>query len=93
MAAALPLATSDVSEMIRLGGAVTITTLFTHGLAVRTGGRPFMSGALALLLSAVGLWRLFVCLSLAGTSFLDGRYTAFGEAVAGTGRWWPPAPS
>ncbi len=27
--------------------------------------------------------QVFVCLSRAGTSFLDGRYTGFGEAVAG----------
>lgn len=33
-------------------GAVTITTCFTFGLAVRTGGRPVISGTLALALSA-----------------------------------------
>ena len=46
----LPWVPVDVPEYVRLGGAVTITTLFTHGLAVRSGGRPLISGALALVL-------------------------------------------
>lgn len=40
------------SEGVPLAGAVTLTTLFTHGLAVRTGGRPLVSGGLALVLAA-----------------------------------------
>ncbi|HEX6246821.1 MAG TPA: hypothetical protein VFZ64_03020 [Nocardioidaceae bacterium] len=41
----------DVPEATPLAGAVALTTLFTHGLAVRTGGRPLLSGGLALVLS------------------------------------------
>lgn len=47
----LPWTGYDVPEEIRLAGAVTITTLYTHGLAVRTGGRPLAAGGLALLLA------------------------------------------
>jgi hypothetical protein len=35
-----------------LGGAVAVTTLYAFALGVRTGGRPLLTGALALLLSA-----------------------------------------
>jgi hypothetical protein len=52
VAAVLPWVVDAVPDVVRLGGAVTLTTLFTHGLAVRSGGRPLMSGGLALLLSA-----------------------------------------
>jgi hypothetical protein len=51
VAVVLPWVTSDVPDSVRLAGAVTITTLYTHGLAVRTGGRPLISGGLALVLS------------------------------------------
>lgn len=47
----LPWTPIDVSDLVRLAGAVTITTLFTVGLAVRSGGRPLISGALALVLA------------------------------------------
>lgn len=36
------------SAMLPLAGAVALTTLFTHALAVRTGGRPLISGGLAI---------------------------------------------
>ena len=51
---ALALAWSPIStpRALPLAGAVTITTCFTFGLAVRTGGRPLISGTLALALSA-----------------------------------------
>jgi hypothetical protein len=52
VAAVLPWVLDDVGDEVRLGGAVVLTTLFTHGLAVRSGGRPLMSGGLALVLSA-----------------------------------------
>jgi hypothetical protein len=42
-----------VSDAVPLAAAVTLTTLFTHGLAVRSGGRPLISGGLALALAAV----------------------------------------
>lgn len=38
-------------DTVPLAGAVALTTLFTHGLAVRSGGRALVSGGLALLLS------------------------------------------
>lgn len=41
----------QVPDDVPLAGAVALTGLFTHGLAVRTGGRPVVSGGLALLLS------------------------------------------
>lgn len=47
----LPWTGYDVPEEVRLAGAVTVTTLYTHGLAVRTGGRPLAAGGLALLLA------------------------------------------
>ncbi len=48
----LPWTPIDVPDSVRLAGAVTLTTLFTHGLAVRSGGRPLISGGLALVLAA-----------------------------------------
>lgn len=42
-----------VPEHVPLGSAVALTTLFTYALAVRTGGRPLISGALALALTGV----------------------------------------
>lgn len=51
VAVVLPWVVSDVPDNVRLAGAVTITTLYTHGLAVRTGGRPLISGGLALVLA------------------------------------------
>ncbi len=53
VAVVLPWAVPDAPEKIRLAGAVVITSLFTHGLAVRSGGRPLMSLGLALVLSSV----------------------------------------
>ncbi len=41
----------DVPDFVPLAGAVTITTLFTHGLAVRSGGRALVSGVMALVLA------------------------------------------
>lgn len=48
---ALPWTPVDVPAAVPLAGAVAVTTLFTHGLAVRTGGRPLISGGLALALT------------------------------------------
>ncbi len=48
----LPWTPVDVPAAVPLAGAVAVTTLFTHGLAVRTGGRPLISGGLALALTA-----------------------------------------
>lgn len=42
---------AEVPATVPLAAAVTLTTLFTHGLAVRTGGRPLIAGGLALALS------------------------------------------
>jgi hypothetical protein len=50
-ATVLPWSGVTVPDLIPLAGAVTLTTLFTHGLAVRTGGRPLLSGGLALALA------------------------------------------
>jgi hypothetical protein len=50
-ATVLPWSGVTVPDLIPLAGAVTLTTLFTHGLAVRTGGRPLLSGGLALVLA------------------------------------------
>lgn len=46
----------EVPGYVGLVGAVALTTLFTHGLAVRTGGRPLISGGLALLLSSAAAY-------------------------------------
>ncbi len=51
-ATVLPWSGLDLPDSIPLAGAVALTTLFTHGLAVRTGGRPLLSGGLALGLAA-----------------------------------------
>lgn len=51
VAVALPWAGAEPPEIVPLAGAVALTTLFTHGLAVRTGGRPLLSGGLALVLA------------------------------------------
>jgi len=75
VAAALPLTSAEVSEVVRLAGAVTVTTLFTHGLAVRTGGRPLMSGGLALLLAS-GAAVLQVDVLLAGAAVATAVVTA-----------------
>lgn len=45
----------ELPDEVPLAGAVALTTLFTHGLAVRTGGRPVVAGGLALLLSGVAV--------------------------------------
>lgn len=54
-AVVLPWTPVEVAEPLRLAGAVTVTTLFTHGLAVRSGGRPLISGGLALVLTAAAV--------------------------------------
>lgn len=55
-AVVLPWTPADVPEAVPLAGAVALTTLFTHGLAVRTGGRPMVSGGLAVLLAGAAVW-------------------------------------
>lgn len=52
---ALPWTPLDEPPWVPLAGAVTVTTVFTFGLAVRTGGRPLISGGLALALSAAAV--------------------------------------
>jgi hypothetical protein len=52
---ALPWTPLDVPAWVPLAGAVTVTTTYTFGLAVRTGGRPLISGGLALALSAAAV--------------------------------------
>lgn len=54
-AVVLPWTGFDLPEEVRLAGAVTVTTLYTHGLAVRTGGRPLAAGGLALLLAGAAV--------------------------------------
>jgi hypothetical protein len=48
VAAPLP---AQVLDRAPLAGAVVLTTWMTHALAVRSGGRPLLAGALALLLA------------------------------------------
>lgn len=52
VAVVLPWTPVDVPAVVPLSGAVAVTTLFTHGLAVRSGGRPMIAGGLALALTA-----------------------------------------
>lgn len=42
----------ELPTWLPTAGAVTITTTYTWGLAARTGGRPYLSGGLALLATA-----------------------------------------
>lgn len=51
----LPWTSVSTHEAVPLAGAVTVTTLFTHALAVRTGGRPFLAGGLALALATAAV--------------------------------------
>lgn len=51
----LPWTPVDVVDAVPLAGAVGVTTLFTHGLAVRTGGRALIAGGLALVLATVAV--------------------------------------
>lgn len=51
VAVVVPWTPIEVPGFVPLAGAVTITTLFTHGLAVRSGGRALVSGVLALVLA------------------------------------------
>lgn len=55
VAVVVPWTPVAVPHRVPLAGAVALTTLFTHGLAVRTGGRPLVSGGLALALSAAAV--------------------------------------
>lgn len=41
----------DLPGYVPLAGAVAVSTLYTHGLAVRSGGRPLISGGLALVIA------------------------------------------
>jgi len=52
VAVVLPWTPVVVPDYVPLAGAVAVTTLFTYGLAVRTGGRPVIAAGLALALSA-----------------------------------------
>lgn len=52
VAVVLPWTRVETPDVLPIAGAVTLTTLFTHGLAVRSGGRALISGGLALALSA-----------------------------------------
>ncbi len=55
-AVVLPWTPVVVPDLVPLAGAVALTTLFTHGLAVRSGGRALVSGALALALAGAAAW-------------------------------------
>jgi hypothetical protein len=48
-------AVPDLDDWVARAGAVGITSLFTHGLAVRTGGRPWLGGGLALALTTAAV--------------------------------------
>lgn len=50
-----PYAPYAVPGPVPSAGAVLVTTLFSVGLAARTGGRPFVTGALALTLSGAAV--------------------------------------
>lgn len=50
-ATAAPWTPVTVPEWVPLAGAVSLTTLYTHALAVRTGGRPVISAGVALALA------------------------------------------
>lgn len=54
-AVVVPWTPVEAPGYVPLAGAVALTTLFTHGLAVRTGGRPLVSGGLALLLASLAV--------------------------------------
>lgn len=71
VAVVLPWTPVDVPRAVPLAGAVVLTTLFTHALAVRTGGRPWIAGALALVLSAtaaVSQWGVLLAGAAVGTA-------------------------
>lgn len=55
-AVVVPWTPVEVPDTVPLAGAVALTTLFTHGLAVRSGGRALVSGVLALALSGAAAW-------------------------------------
>ncbi|MFZ5849066.1 MAG: hypothetical protein ACOYX5_16990, partial [Actinomycetota bacterium] len=55
VAVSLPWTPVDLPRAVPLAGAVTVTTLFTHALAVRTGGRPLLAGGLALALAGAAV--------------------------------------
>ncbi|MGH3370610.1 MAG: hypothetical protein ACRDPR_11465, partial [Nocardioidaceae bacterium] len=54
-AVVVPWVPVTVPDFVPTAGAVAMTTLYTHGLAVRTGGRPLISGGLALGLSTAAV--------------------------------------
>lgn len=51
----LPWTPVEAPEYVPWAAAVAVTTLFTYGLAVRTGGRPLIAGGLALVLTAAAV--------------------------------------
>jgi hypothetical protein len=55
LAVAVPWTAYDAPEWVANAGAVTLTTTFAFGLAVRTGGRPILTGALTLALAATAV--------------------------------------
>jgi hypothetical protein len=66
----LPWTPMSTPAWVPAAAAVALTTLFTHGLAVRSGGRPLVSGGLALL--------------LAGAAALSGHEVLLAGAAVGT---------
>lgn len=83
VAVVLPWTGADFPDAVGLGGAVAITTLFTHGLAVRTGGRPILSGGLALVLAG-GAVALQSSVLLAGAAVATAVVTAVLAVMATT---------
>lgn len=55
VAVVVPWTPYEASRWVPLSGAVALTTLFTHGLAVRTGGRPLVAGGMTLVLAAAAV--------------------------------------
>ncbi len=69
-AAVVPWTPVQAPAYVPLAGAVALTTLYTHGLAVRTGGRPLLAGGLAL--------------GLSGATVLSGNDVLLAGATVGT---------
>lgn len=83
IAVVLPWVVDDVPDYVRLGGAVGVTTLFTHGLALRSGGRPLISGGLALVLTTAAAFSQEAVL-LAGAAVATAVVTALLAVLATT---------
>ena len=85
VALALGRAPVDAPAWVPLAGAVTVTTSYAFALASRTGGRPWVSGALGLALGLGGVLGMPVVLAAAAVS------TAVVAAVLGVMSTTPAA--